>query len=143
MTNRTSRCFGTLLLACCALAFSAAQSWAQGVPIVVPNLQPQLTPQQTQNLMMMRMMQSRGRHSVRTGVPQDIQMAPGVGGPTTPDATTANDIKSKSHKSSAEKRADARKALKEKKRAAKEDAKAKKAKLAKHVKAADDPADAK
>jgi hypothetical protein len=140
MTIRTVRCCGMHFLACCALAVSATQGGAQGIPLVVPNLGPQMTPQQAQNLMMMRMMQSRGRHSVRTGVPQDIQMAPGVGGPTPPAAT---DIKSKSHKSSAEKRAEARKANEEKKRAAKEDAKAKKAKLAKHVKAADNPADGK
>jgi hypothetical protein len=123
------------------------QQAAGGGPILFPGLNGQLpgaarmSPQQVQNIMMMRALQMRGRHQVRTGIPQDIQMGPqGSMGPMmfpqVDDTSTSRKSSTQTRKSSTEKRAEARALRDEQKRAAREEAKAKKAKT-KKVKAAD------
>jgi hypothetical protein len=118
------------------------QQAAGGGPIMFPGLNGQLpgaaqmSPQQLQSIMMMRALQMRGRHQVRTGIPQDIQMGPqGSMGPTmfpqVDDTSTSLKSSTETRKSSNEKRAEARALRDEQKRAAREEAKAKKAKTRK------------
>jgi hypothetical protein len=152
MLNKAIRRRRACLLAGCALVLFATRASAQvvaggqplngqqainGGPIMLPGLNgmmpggSQLSQQQLQNLMLMRAMQMRGRHPVRTGFPQDIPLGnPGsLGGATATPA--AADTKTASRKSTSQKKSEARAAREEKKRAAKEEAKAKKAKASK------------
>lgn len=95
-----------------------------------------LTPQQMQSMMMMRAMSGVRRHGVQTGFPQIIGMGnSGFGGapvqlqsPVTPPST---------HKSSSQKRAEARKLREDQKHAVRQDEKAKKGKSTKKAQGGD------
>jgi hypothetical protein len=97
-----------------------------------------LTPQQMQSMMMMRAMSGMRRHGVQTGFPQNIPLGPGFGGvpvqfqsPVTSDSQTT-------HKSSSQKRAEARKLREDQKHAVRQDEKSKKGKAAKKPRGGDD-----
>lgn len=121
-----------------------------GGPLMFPGMNgmmpgaAQMSPQQMQQIMMMRAMQMRGRHRVRTGIPQDIPLGnPGaMTGMPGPAAMPAVPETTATRKASSHTKSESRAARDEKKRAAKEEAKAKKAKASKKAKAgkADDKA---
>ncbi len=92
-----------------------------------------LTPQQLQQMMLMRAMQSRGRHGVQTGIPQSLPFgssgfgAPPVQFPSEDQASTSQ------RSSSSQKRAEARKVREDQKKTDREQGKAKKGKAVKQV----------
>jgi hypothetical protein len=106
------------------------------MPMMIPNagMMPgaaQMSPQQLQGMMMMRALQGRGSHQVRTGIPNPIQMGPGpmMGNPFAPayqGQQQQQQTNGTAKTSSSQKRIEARRLREEQKRSAKEAAAKKK-----------------
>jgi hypothetical protein len=136
------RRFGVHWLVCvCVLAVFATEVPAQivnngGANNAMPLLpqmggmnQQNLTPQQLQSIMQMRALSGRGRRGVQSGFMQNIPLGnPGI---SAPQIMTPPNGGSSAHKSSSQKRAEAKKLRDTQKHAVRQDEKSKKAKAPK------------